>query len=614
MKPEQLAHTAHEQIQPGTGLVQEHLEVLKEMVGIDSRSFNVNEFPGDRQTPTDMKEILQSAENYLRRIGFSHIQVNRSPTGEELPYPILMAEIPVSKEKPTVLCYAHLDKQPYMDNEKFEKWGGVPPTKLRWNAEGTRAYGRGAADDLSGVISIGLTVDSILKALGFDAKNPSNEILNKMPCNIKIIFETEEECGSHSLIEQIQQNREFFNLIDCVIITDVVNPATGVPGLITSLRGIIQVEATVNPRDAKSPVDAQTALYKMLATLIHADHSLAVSGIADADIPMTREEIQGYEAVPTSIEQLKETGGLLPQTKLTVTPAKSAVLKGQLRRSFVNSRPGHRVSGSVIFGCAGTRITFHKSLNPGVLKDRLQRILESMNPFNLKIRLTERSVNSGRVELDLVVQASEKDPHSGINGGPFPVAELQLAKMVDGLFHDDGSLHPEIDSEVQTPGDGPKATLRALHVDDPDRVWPFEDPSAKALVEIRLAPGNREDRALEFLKSHLTEHVPGGFDLSVVPDKGASPWMTEITQPLFPLILDSLEKGYGQKACLYGCGGTIPFVPKLMDALGNVPPLCLGPYDPEARMHEPGESMSLTDLLGCSRSIVHFLAHYKEVF
>ena len=55
MKPEQLAHTAHEQIQPDSGLVQEHLEVLKEMVGIDSRSFNVNEFPGDRQTPNDMK-------------------------------------------------------------------------------------------------------------------------------------------------------------------------------------------------------------------------------------------------------------------------------------------------------------------------------------------------------------------------------------------------------------------------------------------------------------------------------------------------------------------------------------------------------------------------------
>ena len=120
-----------------------------------------------------------------------------------------MAEIFAAKEKPTILFYAHLDKQPYMDNEKFEKWGGTPPTKLRWNEDRSRAYGRGAADDLSGVISIGMAIDALIQTTSEYAEDDSFTL----PCNIKVIFETEEESGSHSLIEQIYENKNFFRIL-----------------------------------------------------------------------------------------------------------------------------------------------------------------------------------------------------------------------------------------------------------------------------------------------------------------------------------------------------------------------------------------------------------------
>ena len=60
---------ARDEIQPNSTLVLKHLHALEEMVGIDSRSFSVNEFEGDRKTPSDMKEILDCASNYLRGIG-----------------------------------------------------------------------------------------------------------------------------------------------------------------------------------------------------------------------------------------------------------------------------------------------------------------------------------------------------------------------------------------------------------------------------------------------------------------------------------------------------------------------------------------------------------------
>ena len=62
MKSNELEQKAIEQIQPGSPLVQRHLEYLREMVRIDSRSFGVNEFEGDRETPTDMREILELAD------------------------------------------------------------------------------------------------------------------------------------------------------------------------------------------------------------------------------------------------------------------------------------------------------------------------------------------------------------------------------------------------------------------------------------------------------------------------------------------------------------------------------------------------------------------------
>ena len=46
---------AKNEIKPDSNLVLKHLKVLEEMVRIDSRSFSVNEFEGDRKTPSDMK-------------------------------------------------------------------------------------------------------------------------------------------------------------------------------------------------------------------------------------------------------------------------------------------------------------------------------------------------------------------------------------------------------------------------------------------------------------------------------------------------------------------------------------------------------------------------------
>lgn len=607
---------ARSTLQIGSDRVQWHMEFLREMVHIDSRSFNVNEFAGDRTTPTDMKEILQLAQEYLQSIGFPMIHINIPPYGPERSTPILMAEIVAGNNKPTLLMYAHLDKQPYMDNEHFEKWGGHPPTELRWNADGTRAYGRGAADDLSGVVAIGMAVDALLQSIGFDAKHLKPGLLEQLPCNIKVTFETEEESGSHTLIPQILQNKKFFETSDCVIITDVTNPDTGIPGLTTSLRGVIQMTAHMKTTEAHPAIDEQTALYKVLATLIHKDHSLAVTDIAKRDAPITEEERQGYEKIPTTLEALRSQAGLLNETQLTVPSTKVDIIEAELRTSYANVRPGHRVAGGVVFGIAGARFRFHtKDLtNRSGFIQWLEETFKAYNRFGLKIRLREMDT-SDNLTLDLILQSANKDPHSGMFGGPFPVPELQLAHMVDRLIGWDGGLTATGWQEFfKSDGGIRKISLCALHVEHDGSARTFDDPSAQAMVEIRLAPDHRETTANDYLKRHLLKNVPAGFSLELKEDKGGPPWMTGIDHPAFTLMLESLKTGYGYEPCLYGCGGSIPFVAKLMNALGNIPPLCLGPYDPDCRMHEPGESLSMVDLLGCARSIVHFMLFSSQAF
>lgn len=608
---------ARQRIAPDSELFQRHMEVMREMVRIDSRSFNVNEFEGDRTEPTDMQEILEVAERYLRDIGFDYVHTNTPPPGPHRATPILMASLTPDASKPTVLMYAHLDKQPYMDDGRFQKWDGIAPTELRWNADRTRAYGRGAADDLSGVIAIGMAVDAVLQSLGHDAKTRSRESLAALPCNLKIIFETEEECGSYSLIDQILQNREFFEDADCVIITDVTNPTTGMPGLTTSLRGIAQVEVTVPPGE-HTMLDAQTALYKTLASLVDEQQALAIRAIAERDIPVTPEERKGYEAVPLSVETQRHMIGLLPETKFTVEETQAAIIQAQLRTSYANVRPGHRVAGGVVLGTAGARLTFHLNghLDAASFKAVLLDALDDLNPFRLNVTVQDATPDDANtLALNVIAQSAAKDPHSGVAGGPFPVAEIQLARMIDGLIDGNGRLAAEAVHPYMEP-EGPihRITTESLHADHDGSTRRFENKSAKAMVEIRLAPGNDETQTAEDVKAHLQAQAPAGFQLKCSNDKGGSPWSTGIEHPAFSLMLESLETGYGVKPCIYGCGGSIPFVAKLMDALDDIPPLVIAPYDQECRMHEPGESLSVADLNGCARSIAHFLLHCQRAF
>ena len=154
-----------------------------------------------------------------------------------------------------VLLYAHYDVQPVGDLSAWHTDPFVPVEKHG------RLYGRGAADDKSGIVMHVGAVKALRAALG------------SLPVEVVALIEGEEECGG-PLPDYVLHHPEAVQA-DAIVIGDVGNRAVGEPTFVTALRGLVdcQVEVRTLPRPAHSGMyggpapDALLALIRVLDTL-----------------------------------------------------------------------------------------------------------------------------------------------------------------------------------------------------------------------------------------------------------------------------------------------------------------------------------------------------------
>lgn len=227
-------------------LMPEVVERLEGLVRIPSVAF-----PGF--DPEPVHRMGEAVVELFEAAGAEGVRLLEVPGG----YPCVYADLPGPEGSPTVLLYAHYDVQPAPESQGWSSTPFEPVTK----ADG-RIYGRGAADDKSGlVIHYGT-----LKLIGPDR-----------PCRIKILVEGEEETISH-LEDFVEANPELF-AADAYVIGDIGPQQVGRPGLTTALRG--DVACTITVRTLANPVhsgmfggaapDAMTAMIRILDTL-HDEH------------------------------------------------------------------------------------------------------------------------------------------------------------------------------------------------------------------------------------------------------------------------------------------------------------------------------------------------------
>lgn len=206
---------------------------------------------------------------------------------------------------PTVLVYGHHDVVP---PGRPELWKSPPFEPVERQG---RLYGRGAADDKGGFLAWLAAAAACLEAGG------------RLPVNLKLLIEGEEETGSSHLPQFLAAHRSRLDA-DVLVLSDTANFATGVPALTFQLRGIVQVDVEVSCLDR--PVhsgdfggavpDAVRILCRILDDLRAADGSLAVSGLYRQVARPSPNLRRRLRRLPFSELAFRKEAGLLAGTRL----------------------------------------------------------------------------------------------------------------------------------------------------------------------------------------------------------------------------------------------------------------------------------------------------------
>ncbi|HVZ83609.1 MAG TPA: M20/M25/M40 family metallo-hydrolase, partial [Terracidiphilus sp.] len=238
------------------------LAELKDLLRIPSVS-TLPEHAGDCRRAAE----FLAAE--LTRIGMENVRVL-----ETSGHPLVYADWLHAAGKPTVLCYGHYDVQPA---DPLDEWHTPPfePVERDGNI-----YARGAVDDKGQVWAQVKALESLFAAD------------KKLPLNVRVLFEGEEEVGGESIAEYVASKPPELKA-DFALVSDTELFAPGLPTLCVGLRGMIytEIEVTGAKTDLHSGMyggaapNPFVALAQIIAKLKDENGHILIPGFYDDVIP-----------------------------------------------------------------------------------------------------------------------------------------------------------------------------------------------------------------------------------------------------------------------------------------------------------------------------------------
>jgi acetylornithine deacetylase/succinyl-diaminopimelate desuccinylase-like protein len=265
---------------------EEHLNELKEFLRIPSVSTKTEHKP-------DIEKAAHWVAEKLRAAGLENVEI--APTRQ---HPLVYGESLRAPGKPTILFYGHYDVQPA---EPLDLW--TTPAFEPTVRDG-KLFGRGTADD-KGQVHIHIkALDALRQTAG------------KLPVNVKVMIEGEEEIGSVSLWDFVNQNRERLKA-DALVVSDTSMLARGVPSITYGLRGLnyYEVQITGPAQDLHSGVfggavpNPLTILCETIAKLHDKNFHVTVPGFYDGVVVPSKQERKALNALPWKEKDFRKTVG-----------------------------------------------------------------------------------------------------------------------------------------------------------------------------------------------------------------------------------------------------------------------------------------------------------------
>jgi len=394
---------------------------------------------------SDIRRAAEFVANDLKRIGFENVEI--IPTQG---HPLIYADWMHASGKPTVLCYAHYDVQPA---EPLDEWISPPfdPTVRNNNI-----YARGAVDDKGQLWMQLKAFEALMKAGN-----------GRMPINVKVIIEGEEEVGGESIADYVRKNKKKLEA-DFALVTDTELFAPDLPTLCVGLRGLVytEIEAKGAMTDLHSGMyggaapNPLFALIEMISKMKDKKGKILIPGFyKDVKAP-SKDELKAWKRLPFNEEHYRKTE--VGSKVLTGEPGYSVLYRTWARPTLeVHGMPGGFTAPgakTVIPAKASAKVSMRMvpDQDPDDILKRYLAFIKKHTPkgieINVKVHSKGEAIVVGtdnrfvKASVEAMHDVFKKDTVFIRSGGSIPIVAdfekvLKIPSIMMGMGLPDDNLH-----------------------------------------------------------------------------------------------------------------------------------------------------------------------------
>jgi len=403
------------------------IEELKELLRFESVS-------SLREHKKDLVANAEWLKKHLATIGLENCEIY--PTKG---HPIVYGDWLKAEGMPTLLIYGHYDVQPV---DPIDLWDSPPfePT-----LKGDHIYARGAADDKGQFFAHLKAIEVLMKTEG------------KLPVNVKVILEGEEEVGSPSLIPFLKEYKDLL-ANDLIAISDSALYDYNMPTICYGLRGLayMEIKITGPGKDLHSgsfggalanPIEVLT---KIVASLKDENGRITIPGFYDKVIPLSDQEREQFARIPYDEKKyLADVGSVATTGEKGYSTLERTWVRPTLDPNGIVGGFTGEGAKTVIPSVASCKVSMRlvPDQDPDQIGDLFEEYVRSICPSTVKCEIFRH--HGGKpylIPLDNpVIEMTAKALEMGFGNTPFYVREggsIPIVATFQEVLNSDSMLLP----------------------------------------------------------------------------------------------------------------------------------------------------------------------------